>query len=352
MQKRKRFIYGVLYVAAILFIIVLFPLMISNIYYLRGQAALKKGDGDRAEELLRTALFWDNDNSEIYLALGNIYLNASRIEMEEYFRVHCITETVYTQPPVSFDTVHGDEIYEDRVEVKELTAKDVRKNIRTGDRNKHKTTKEIVHTYPPFPGSREGYEKKGVEMFRKGIRLNPYDARLYHGLARIMQFAAEPKETEAVFRRAAELDPNNPNIHFSFALFCQRKGMKREGINQMRAAVSVFPVQASKAYKEWIKYGGTVSDLMSIAGGSPTALWKLGLYFEREQYPVRARDAFLAACRSIGAGLPYIPSYEIPSQTLAENLLKKLEQYKLLKEHAFYQGLWEPDTDTEEKRTG
>ncbi len=318
-------------------------MMCSNIYYLQGLSAFEKGEGEKAEKLFNTALFWDDDNSDIYLALGSIYLRASKSEMEEYFRVHRKIKTVYSQPPVSLEQKKGEEIFEVKVEVKELTTKDVRYKIRKGDNQELRITKEILHSYPSYPGSAEGHEQKAVEAFRKGILLNPLDARLYHRLAEAMQFAAEPAQTQAVFRKAVELDPNNPNIHFSFSLFYLRKGMKPDGINEMRNVVSLFPLQAHKAYSEWRKYGGSINDLLSIAGASPTGLYSLGLFFEQKKYPVRAREAFYIACKTISARASFRDPVELPSHDILSLLLEKLEKYGLNKEHAYFKALWEKD---------
>lgn len=339
-RKRQHLSFAVICIAAVLLISVLLPLMASNIYYIRGCRAFENGEGEKAEVLLRTALFWDDDNSETYLALGNVYVRASQLEMDEYLRVNRRIRTLYSQPPVSLEKKKGEEIFEKKVKVKELTATDVKRSIRKGQGNAQRVTKEVIHIYPEYPGSRYGYEKKGVAAFRKGIALNPFDARLYHGLARVMQFAAKTKQTEAVFRKAVELDPNNPNIRYSFAFFYLRNGMKLDGINEMRTAVAIFPARARRAYSEWIQYGGSSRDLQSIAGASPTALWNLGLFFERKKNLFDARKAFVAACRSVGADPSCLEPPELPPRTLVKTLLSKLEHHGLSREHSLFSSLW------------
>jgi tetratricopeptide (TPR) repeat protein len=330
---------------ALVSILILFPLFISDIYLQRGLTASESGDGIKAEKLLNTALFWDDDNPEIYLALGDVYAKASHVEMLEFLRTHKRTSVIRTEPPVLVKDTKGTEIFEEPVKVKELTPKDVRVNIRKGNRSADHIKEEIVYSFPAYPGSDHGYEKRAVEMFRKGIELNPYDSRLYHGCARMMQFAATVPQTEAVFRKAAELDPNNPNIYYSFALFYLRKNKHMQGVLNMGHAVSIYPFRAGDAYAAWRQNGGRFDELKAIAGASPTALWKLGLFFERQGYKGRAADAFLTACQVIGGNSAYRFPNELSPGQLLPNLLKKVAEYGYTEEKRYFQNLWEVELE-------
>ena len=154
---------------------------------------------------------------------------------------------------------------------------------------------------------------------------------------------AEDLNAFAGIETAVELDPNNPNIHFSFSLFYLRKGLKSDGINEMRQVVSIYPFQARNAYIEWRKYGGSLDDLISIAGASPTGLWHLGVYFEGKKYLAQAREAYLIACKSISARSSFRVLNELSPHVLLPKLLKKLKHYGLDKERDYYKALWKKD---------
>jgi tetratricopeptide (TPR) repeat protein len=331
---------GLAVAAAIAAIVILFPLFLSDIYYQWGMTASEQGDGIKAEKMFSTALFWDDDNSEIYLALGDVYMKASHIEMKEFRRTHKRAKVIRSEAPVLIENTKGTEVFEKPVQVKELSAKDVRINIKKREKPKTSRKEEVVYSFPAYPGSRHGYEKKAVEAFLKGIKLNPYDARLFHGYARMMQFAAPVQRTEEVFNKAAALDPNNPNIHFSFGLFYLWKGKNSKGVLEMAKTVAIYPFKAREAYTVWRNNGGRLDELKAIAGSSPTALWELGAYYEKEGYSGRSMDAFLTACQVIGGNADYRFPNELPPERLLPKLLKKLNAYGYTEESRYFQKLW------------
>lgn len=347
MNRINTTVTGAALLVCLIFVVILFPLLISDIYLRRGISAAKDKNMEKAETLFQRALLWDDDNSETYRELGELYLRASSAEIDRFFKQYRIKKLIRSQPPVKLSSQVGDEVFDEKVTVKELTGSEIRRRLKQGPGEIRAVSEETVWVFPPYPGSSQGYEKKAVKVFRKGIELNPYDARLYRGMAEAMQWAAKVKETEAVFKRAVELDPNNPNIHFSFSLFYLRKKKKEHALLEMRKAASLYPFDARRAYTQWVANGGRIDELKAVAGTSPTALCNLGLYFENKKYPIRATDVFLTACHVVGGN----SSTDIPGEqsrfTLLPLLLKKLEQHGKEKEYDHYKSLWRNDLEEE-----
>ena len=210
-------------------LVILFPLFMADVYFQRALAsareASKNEDPDqgeaafqKVEDLFAAALFWDDDNPEIYRGQGDLYVRASHTELESFLKAHRVKKVIRSQPPVKLKEKQGEEIRDPAVKVKDLTPAEVRAKIKKGEQRVPRFTEETVYITPPYPGSANGYEKKAVQAYNAGIALNPLDARLFLGLAAMMQFKAPFEKTEAVFRRAVQLDPNNANVQFSFGM--------------------------------------------------------------------------------------------------------------------------------------
>ncbi len=316
------------------------PLIFSDLFLHRGISLFEKGEPAGALKSFQAALFWDDDNPEIFRNIGDVYRARIHAEMEAFFRKNRSRKVIRVMPPVKLSDTDEETVYEEKVKVRQPSSSEIKKKIKSGAGDEERIQEHVVFVTPRFPGSGKDYEKKGITAYKAGILLNPSDARLYHGMAEIMQFGASVDDTEKVFRKAVTLDPNNPNIHYSFALFYLRKNMKASALGEMRKAVMIFPRESHRAFRSWIENGGTVGELPDVAGTSPSALYRLGLYFEKVKLPERAISAFTASCSAVGGNPDYREIQEDPPSNLLPHLLDRLERYGMKEEYGYYHGLW------------
>ncbi|MFH1706608.1 MAG: hypothetical protein ABIF71_01625 [Planctomycetota bacterium] len=330
--------------------LVLVPLIAADIQYLRGVRAVRAMAAtedparaaalyDRAERAFRSALWFDDDNPGYYRELGDLYRRAAYAEMQAYMRTHAVVTGIRVQPAVPIEAVQDGAVIGPRIPVTERTPQEVRQTIRTGRDTADGVREETVVNAPPYPGSSRGLEKQAVAAYREGIRLNPLDARLYHGLADMLQYGGDPAIVEQAFQRAVALDPQNPNIRVSLAGFLLRRDRREEAVHEMRTAVAILPASAAKAFTDWLAAGGRTDELLPIAGVSPTALGALGGFWDGRREPRRAGDACLAACQAIGGRTDDEPQ-ETPLADLKPRLLEQLTRLGLIKERDYFAGLW------------
>jgi Flp pilus assembly protein TadD len=84
--------------------------------------------------------------------------------------------------------------------------------------------------------------ERAAQAFQRGLELAPTDARMHAALAgAIASVHGLNKSAEAELHRAAELDPNSPELFVDLALVYQRFGRTAEAFRLFKRAILLDP---------------------------------------------------------------------------------------------------------------
>jgi len=156
----------------------------------------------------------------------------------------------------------------------------------------------------------EAERVKVVDAARKALELDPQLAEAHVLLANVLKEQWQWTEAEAEYRRALELNSNNPVAHDGLARWLLCQGRTDEALAWVRRGREIDPIAVSGTEIGWIlflsrRYDEAVHELHSVLAVRPddaTALWFLGFALtadnqSKEAIPVLER-AFSVSDRS------------------------------------------------------
>jgi TolB-like protein/Tfp pilus assembly protein PilF len=156
----------------------------------------------------------------------------------------------------------------------------------------------------------EAERVKVVDAARKALELDPQLAEAHVLLANVLKEQWQWTEAEAEYRRALELNSNNPVAHDGLARWLLCQGRTDEALAWVRRGREIDPIAVSGTEIGWIlflsrRYDEAVHELQSVLAVRPddaTALWFLGFALtadnqSKEAIPVLER-AFSVSDRS------------------------------------------------------
>lgn len=141
------------------------------------------------------------------------------------------------------------------------------------------------HLASVFMGAPPETERiKVVDAARKALELDPQLAEAHVLLATVQQELWQWTESESEYRRALELNPNDPAAHDGLARWLLCQGRTDEALAWVRRGREIDPVAVSGTEIGWIlfqsrRYDESMQELRSVLAVRPedsAALWFLG----------------------------------------------------------------------------
>ncbi len=93
-------------------------------------------------------------------------------------------------------------------------------------------------------------DQKAEQNFQKALRLDPLLASSYFGLAKICQRQNKYAEALSALNSAAQLESDNPNLHYVRGQVLLRMGRGREAKSEMDTATHLLNASRARRQKE------------------------------------------------------------------------------------------------------
>jgi Tfp pilus assembly protein PilF len=90
---------------------------------------------------------------------------------------------------------------------------------------------------------------KAIEAQRKLVTERPQDPAVYNDLGNLLMLSSQPKDAEAAYRKAIELDSNKASSLFNLGLLLQQRGETREAADLYERAIKADPSHAWASYQ-------------------------------------------------------------------------------------------------------
>ncbi len=86
--------------------------------------------------------------------------------------------------------------------------------------------------------------QQAITEFRKAIKIDPNQARLYSGLGTVYFSMGEKEKAITEFRKAIQIKPNNINLYIFLGMAYNLSGQFQQAITEFRKAIKIDPNQA------------------------------------------------------------------------------------------------------------
>ncbi len=196
----------------------------ASIYILTGKCHYMLGEFKKASEALEEAVRLAPDISEAHLWLGRAY--GRRAETSTFLtspglaaKARASFERAVTLDPAN--TEAASDLFEYYLEAPGFLGGGMEKAKALAEKTRESDPAEYHYRLGLIADKRKEYGD-AEEQFRRSVELAPRQVSRFVELAKFLSKSGQFEKSDAAFRQAEQVDPNDPNLMFEHAIACIR----------------------------------------------------------------------------------------------------------------------------------
>ncbi len=212
----------------------------APVYILTGKCQYMLGDFKKASEALEEAVRLAPDNSEAHLWLGRAY--GRRAETSTFLtapglatKARASFEQAVTLDPAN--TEAASDFFEYYLEAPGFLGGGMEKAKALAEKTRESDPAEYHYRLGLIAGKQKEYSD-AEEQLRRSVELAPRQVGRFIELAKFLSKSGQFEKSDAAFRQAEQVDPNDPNLLFERARACIRAKRNLEQARDTSGALS------------------------------------------------------------------------------------------------------------------